>query len=86
MSVPLNHVAQAAKFLTSGQGTPKEKLVMGGKMLRVAMMLAGDWTPDLLEKANGILAALLEAARWKRRWHKWTRRPPASVSTNSRRT
>ena len=60
MSVPLNHVAQAAKFLTSGLGTPKEKLVIGGKMLRVAMMIAEDWTPDLLTEANRTLAALLK--------------------------
>ena len=60
MSVPLNHVAQAAKSLTSGQGTPKEKLVMGSKVLRMALMTADDWTPDLLEKAKRILAALLD--------------------------
>ena len=60
MSVPLNHVEQAAKFLTSGSGTPKEKLLVGGKMLRVTMMLTGDWTPDLLTKAKGILAVLLD--------------------------
>jgi len=65
MSVPLNHVAQAAKFLTSGQGTPKEKLVMGGKVLRMAVMLTGDWTPDLLKKANGILAALTKGGTVK---------------------
>jgi len=60
MPVQLNHVAEAAKFLTSGLGTPKEKLVIGGKMLRVAMMIAGDWTPDLLTEANRTLAALLK--------------------------
>ena len=60
MSVPVNHVAQAAKFLTSDLGTPKEKLVAGGKVLWAATLLAGDWTPDLLEKANGTLAALLK--------------------------
>ena len=63
MSVPLNHVAEAAKFLTSGLGTPKEKLVTGGKMLRAATVLAGDWTPDLLEKANGALAVLLKGGK-----------------------
>ena len=66
MSVPLNHVAQAAKFLTSGQGTPKEKLVGGGKMLRVALMTAGDWTPDLLKKAKRILTALLRGGTLKK--------------------
>jgi hypothetical protein len=60
MSVPLNHVAETAKFLASGSGTPKEILIVGGKMLRMAMMITGDWTPELLAEANRILAILLD--------------------------
>ena len=55
-----NHVARAATFLTGTSGTPKEKLVIGGKMLRMAVMQPEDWTPTLLTKANGILKALLD--------------------------
>lgn len=66
MSVPVNHVAQAAQFLTSGSGTPQEKLVMCGKVLRMAVTTAESWPPDLLEKANGILAALLTGGTVKR--------------------
>jgi hypothetical protein len=60
MSVPLDHVAQAAKFLTSGSGTPKERLVMCGKVLRMALMIAEDWTPDLRTEATRVLATLLD--------------------------
>ena len=66
MSVPPNHVAQAARFLTSAPGTPKEKLVIGGKVLCAALMIAGDWTPDLLTKAKEILAALMKGGTVKK--------------------
>ena len=52
MSVPLHHVADVAEFLTNGLGTPKEKLVIGGKMLRMVMMIGGDWTPNLRTKTE----------------------------------
>ena len=60
MPVQEHPIAQAATFLTTGPGTPKEKLILGGKLIWAARMLPGDWTPDLLEKANGIYRGLLK--------------------------
>ena len=60
MPVQLNPIAQAANFLTTGPGTPKEKLVLGGKLIWAARTLPGDWTPDLLERANSIYRGLLK--------------------------
>ena len=59
MAVQVHPIAQAAAFLTSGPGTPKEKLVLGGKLIWAARTLPGDWTPDLLERANSIYRGLL---------------------------
>ena len=59
MPVQLHPIAQAATFLTTGPGTPKEKLVLGGKLIWAARTLPGDWTPDLLERANSIYRGLL---------------------------
>ena len=56
----LNPIAQAAKLLATGPGTPKEKLVLGGKLIWAARTLPGDWTPDLLERANSIYRGLLK--------------------------
>jgi hypothetical protein len=58
MPAPVNRVAEVAEFLARGRGTPKEKLVIGGKMLRAAMMFAEDWTPGSLAKAKETLATL----------------------------
>ena len=59
MPVQVHPIAQAAAFLTTGPGTPKEKLVLGGKLIWAARTLPGDWTPELLERANGIYRGLL---------------------------
>lgn len=63
MSAPSGHVAGTATFLVSGWGTAKEKLIIGIKMLSAALVLSGDWTPDLRAKANGLKAALLRGNR-----------------------
>ena len=60
MAVQTCHVAQAAQLLASGSGTPKEKLVMCGKMIWSATVLARDWPPDLLEKTNRIKRVLMK--------------------------
>ena len=59
--MPVPHpIAQAANFLTVGPGTPKEKLLLGSKLIWAARTLPGDWTPDLLERANSIYRGLLK--------------------------
>ena len=58
MPVQVHPIAQAATFLTSGPGTAKEKLVLGGKLIWAARTLPGDWTPELLERANSIYRGL----------------------------
>ena len=60
MPVQLHPIAQAANFLTTGPGMPKEKLILGGKLLWAAKTLSGDWTPDLLERANSIYRGLVK--------------------------
>jgi hypothetical protein len=65
MPVQLHPIAQAADFLTTGPGTPKEKLVIGGKLIWVARALPGNWTPDLLERANSIYRGLLQGSTLK---------------------
>ena len=51
--MPTPHlVEQAANFLKSISATPKEKLVIGGKLLWAAMMVSKDWTPELLDRAR----------------------------------
>jgi uncharacterized membrane-anchored protein YjiN (DUF445 family) len=60
MGVQAGHVAEVAQLLASGRGTPKEKLVTCGKMIWSATVLARDWPPDLLEKANHIKRALMK--------------------------
>ena len=52
MSISPRPVEQAASFLKSSSATPKEKLVIGGKLLWAAMMLSEDWTPELLDRAR----------------------------------
>ena len=58
MPIQLHPIAQAANFLTSGRGTSKEKLIHGGKLIWVARVFPGDWTPDLLARANSIYRSL----------------------------
>ncbi len=50
--MPRHLVEQAASFLQSSSATPKEKLVIGGKLLWAAMMSSKDWTPELLDRAR----------------------------------
>ena len=59
MPVQLHPIVQAATFLTTGPGTSKEKLILGGKLIWAARTLPGGWTPDLLERANSIYRGLL---------------------------
>ena len=54
MSISPHPVEEAADFLKSSSATAKEKLVIGGKLLRAAMMLPEDWTPELLERARTV--------------------------------
>jgi len=56
----LHLIAEAANFLTSGKGTPKEKLIHGGKLIWAATILSDDWTPDLLERASSIYRGLVK--------------------------
>jgi len=60
MPVQLHPIAQAADFLMTGPGTPKEKIILGGKLVFAARALSGDWTPDLLERANSIYRGLVK--------------------------
>ena len=66
MPVQLHPIAQAANFLTTGPGTPKQKLILGGKLIWIARTLPGDWTPDLLERANSIYGGLLKDSTLKK--------------------
>ena len=65
MSVSPRPVEQAASFLKSSSATPKEKLVLCGKLLRVAMF-SEDWTPELLDRATMAYKSLLTCDSIKR--------------------
>ena len=52
MAIRLRPVEQAATFLKTSSAPPKEKLVIGGKLLWAATMLSEDWTPGLLDRAR----------------------------------
>ena len=56
----LHLIAQAANFLTSGKGTPKEQLIHGGKLIWAARILSDDWPPNLAERANSIYRGLMK--------------------------
>ena len=59
--MPTPHlVEQAANFLKSSTATPKQKLIIGGKLLWAATMVSKDWTPELLERARAAYKFLLE--------------------------
>ena len=60
MPVQVHPIALAATFLTTGPGSPKEKLILGGKLIFAAKILPGDWTPELLERVNSIYRGLLK--------------------------
>ena len=52
MSISPHPVEQAASFLTTGPGTPKEKLILGGKLIWAATLFSENWTPELLDRAR----------------------------------
>jgi hypothetical protein len=57
--LPFHPIAQAADFFTNSRATPKEKLILGGKLIWAASTLPGNWTPELLERANSIYRGLI---------------------------
>ena len=59
MSVSPHPLEQAANFLKSSSATPKEKLMLCGKLLRAAMF-SEDWTPELLDRATMAYKSLLK--------------------------
>jgi hypothetical protein len=65
MSISPFPVEQAASFLKSSPATPKEKLVIGGKLLRAAMF-SKDWTPELLDQATTTYKFLVKHGTIKR--------------------
>lgn len=65
--MPTPHlVEQAASFLKSSSATPKEKLVIGGKLLWAATMVSKDWTPELRNRATTAYKILLKHDSVKR--------------------
>ena len=65
--MPTPHlVEQAASFLKSSPATPKEKLVIGGKLLWGATMVSDGWTPALLDRARTAYKPLLKHDNMKR--------------------
>ena len=65
--MPTPHlVEQAANFLNSSSASPKQKLVIGGKLLWAATMVSKDWTPELLERARTAYKFLLKCGSMKR--------------------
>jgi len=66
MSISPRPVEQAASFLKSSSATPKEKLVIGGKLLWAATMLSEDWTPELLDRARTAYKFLFKHGNMKR--------------------
>jgi hypothetical protein len=65
MSISPHPVEQAANFLKSSSATPKDNLLIGGKLLWAAMMLSEDWTPELLDRARTAYKFLLKCDRMK---------------------
>ena len=59
-------VQQAASFLQSSSATPKQKLIIAGKLLRAAMMFSKDWTPELLNQAVAAYKVFLKGDRVKK--------------------
>jgi hypothetical protein len=59
-------VEQAASFLKNSSATPKEKLVIGGKLLWSAMISSKDWTPELLNQAVAAYKFLLKYGNVKK--------------------
>jgi hypothetical protein len=59
-------VQQTASFLQSSSVSPKEKLVVGGKLLWSAMISSKDWTPELLNQAVAAYKFLLKNGNVKK--------------------
>jgi hypothetical protein len=51
MPARVHLVEQTASFLQTSSAPPKEKLVIGGKLFRAAMIFSKDWTPELMNQA-----------------------------------
>jgi hypothetical protein len=65
--MPIPHlVEQAASFLRDSPAAPKEKLIIGGKLLWAATMVSKGWTPELLDRARIAYKPLLECGSMKR--------------------
>ena len=65
--MPTPHlVEQAANFLKGSAATPKQKLIIGGKLLWAATMVSKDWTPELLDQARTAYKFLLKHGNMKR--------------------
>jgi hypothetical protein len=65
--MPTPHlVEQAASVLQSSSATPKQKLIMAGKLLRAAMIFSKDWTPELLNRATTAYKFFLKAGSVKK--------------------
>ena len=60
MSISPRPVEQAVSVLKNSSATPKEKLVLCGKLLRAATMFSKDWTPELLDRATMAYKSLLK--------------------------
>jgi hypothetical protein len=66
MPITPHLVEQAASILKSSTATPKQKLILGGKLLRAAMMFSQDWPPEMLERATTAYKFLLKSDCMKR--------------------
>ena len=66
MSISPRPVEQAASFLKSSSATPKQTLVIGGKLLWAATMLSEDWMPELLDRARTAYKFLFKHGNMKR--------------------
>jgi hypothetical protein len=65
--MPTPHlVEQAANFLKSSSAIPKQKLIIGGKLLWAATMVSKDWTPELLDQARAAYKFLLKHGNMKK--------------------
>ena len=60
MPISPHPVEGVVSFLKSSSATPKEKLIIGGKLLWAATMVSKDWTPELLERARAAYKFLFQ--------------------------
>jgi hypothetical protein len=58
MPVQPHLIAQAADYLTNEKGTPRQKLILGGKLLWAARTFGNGWTPELMVRANNVCRGL----------------------------